>query len=100
MTEPRLGGDVYNIDYYVNKAKELEAMGADSICLKDMAGLLAPYDTYAIIKALKAAVKPPIHLHTHFSLVVQLKNPPAAKRSWWGTYNHTRHFPYNFRKKS
>ena len=67
MTEPRLGGDVYNIDYYVNKAKELEAMGADSICLKDMAGLLAPYDTYEIIKALKATVKPPIHLHTHFT---------------------------------
>ncbi len=67
MTEPRLGGDVYNIDYYINKAKELEAMGADSICLKDMAGLLAPYDTYEIIKALKATVKPPIHLHTHFT---------------------------------
>jgi pyruvate carboxylase subunit B len=67
MTEPRLGGDVYNIDYYVNKAKELEAMGADSICLKDMAGLIAPYDAYEIIKALKAVVKPPIHLHSHFT---------------------------------
>ena len=39
MTEPRMGGEVYNIDYYVKKAKELEAMGADSICIKDMAGL-------------------------------------------------------------
>jgi oxaloacetate decarboxylase alpha subunit/pyruvate carboxylase subunit B len=67
MTEPRLGGDVYNIDYYVNKAKDLEAMGADSICLKDMAGLIAPYDAYEIIKALKATVKPPIHLHSHFT---------------------------------
>ena len=67
MTEPRLGGEVYNIDYYVNKAKDLEAMGADSICLKDMAGLIAPYDAYKIIKALKAAVKPPIHLHSHFT---------------------------------
>jgi len=67
MTEPRLGGDVYSIDYYVNKAKDLEAMGADSICLKDMAGLIAPYDAYEIIKALKAAVKPPIHLHSHFT---------------------------------
>ena len=67
MTEPRLGGDVYNIDYYVNKAKALEEMGADSICLKDMAGLIAPYDAYEIIKALKAAVKPPIHLHSHFT---------------------------------
>ena len=67
MTEPRMGGDVYNIDYYVNKGKELEAMGADSICLKDMGGLIAPYDTYEIIKALKATVKPPIHLHSHFT---------------------------------
>ncbi len=67
MTEPRMGGKVYNIDYYVNKAKELEKMGADSICVKDMAGLLAPYDAYNLIKALKAAVKPPIHLHSHFT---------------------------------
>jgi len=67
MTEPRMGGEVYNIDYYVNKAKDLENMGADSICVKDMAGLLAPYDAYNLIKALKAAVKPPIHLHSHFT---------------------------------
>ena len=67
MTEPRMGGDVYNIDYYVNKAKDLEAMGADSICIKDMAGLIAPYDAYAIVKALKESVKPPIHLHSHFT---------------------------------
>jgi len=67
MTEPRMGGEVYNIDYYVGKAQELEAMGADSICLKDMAGLIAPYDAYAVIKAMKAAVKPPIHLHSHFT---------------------------------
>jgi pyruvate carboxylase subunit B len=67
MTEPRMGGDVYNIDYFVSKAKDLEAMGADSICLKDMAGLIAPYDAYAVIKALKAAVKVPIHLHSHFT---------------------------------
>jgi pyruvate carboxylase subunit B len=67
MTEPRLGGEVYNLDYYVNKAKDLEAMGADSICVKDMAGLIAPYDAYAIVKALKAAVKAPIHLHSHFT---------------------------------
>jgi pyruvate carboxylase subunit B len=67
MTEPRLGGEVYNIDYYVKKAKDLEDMGADSICLKDMAGLIAPYDAYEIVKALKATVKPPIHLHSHFT---------------------------------
>jgi pyruvate carboxylase subunit B len=67
MTEPRMGGDVYNIDYYINKAKALEAMGADSICIKDMAGLIAPYDAYAIVKALKKSVTAPIHLHSHFT---------------------------------
>ncbi|MDX9789150.1 MAG: pyruvate carboxylase subunit B [Desulfobacterales bacterium] len=67
MTEPRMGGEVYNIDYFVKKAKALEAMGADSICIKDMAGLLAPYDAYELVKALKAAVKAPIHLHSHFT---------------------------------
>ncbi len=67
MTEPRMGGEVYNLDYYVNKAKDLEAMGADSICIKDMAGLIAPYDAYEIVKALKATVKPPVHLHSHFT---------------------------------
>lgn len=67
LTEPRMGGDVYSLDYYVNKAKELEKMGADSICVKDMAGLIAPYDAYDLIKALKNAVKVPIHLHSHFT---------------------------------
>ena len=67
LTEPRLGGEVYNLDYYVNKAKDLDAMGADSICIKDMAGLIAPYDAYAVVKAIKAAVKLPVHLHSHFT---------------------------------
>jgi pyruvate carboxylase subunit B len=67
MTEPRMGGEVYNIDYYVNKARDLEAMGADSICLKDMAGLIAPYDAYEVVKALKGAVTVPVHLHSHFT---------------------------------
>ena len=67
LTEPRLGGDVYNLDYYVDRAKTLEEMGADSICVKDMAGLMAPYDAYPLIKALKQAVKVPIHLHSHFT---------------------------------
>ncbi len=67
LTEPRLGGDVYNLDYYVQKANDLESMGADSICIKDMAGLLAPYDAYPLVKALKAAVSVPIHLHSHFT---------------------------------
>src|SRR5210317_1573142 len=67
MTEPRMGGDVYTLDYYVAKAKELETMGADSICVKDMAGLMAPYDAFALFTALKEAVKPPLHLHSHFT---------------------------------
>lgn len=67
LTEPRIGGDVYNLDYYIKKAKELEDMGADSICIKDMAGLLAPYDAYKLIKTLKDNVKPLIHLHSHFT---------------------------------
>jgi len=67
LTEPRLGGDVYNLDYFTNLAKALEDMGADSICVKDMAGLMAPYDAYLLIKALKEAVTVPIHLHSHFT---------------------------------
>jgi len=67
LTEPRMGGDVYNLEYYIENAKALEAMGADSICIKDMAGLIAPYDAYILVKALKDAVKIPIHLHTHFT---------------------------------
>lgn len=67
MTEPRLGGEVYNLDYYIAKAKDLDAMGADSICIKDMAGLLAPYDAYQLVKALKEATTTPIHLHSHFT---------------------------------
>jgi oxaloacetate decarboxylase alpha subunit/pyruvate carboxylase subunit B len=67
LTEPRMGGDVYNIDYYLKKAKELESIGADSICIKDMAGLVAPYDVFALIKALKDEVSAPIHLHSHFT---------------------------------
>jgi pyruvate carboxylase subunit B len=67
MTEPRMGGDVYNEAYYVEKAKALADMGADSICIKDMAGLIAPYDVYNIIKAIKAEVSTPINLHSHFT---------------------------------
>ncbi|MBU4462736.1 MAG: pyruvate carboxylase subunit B [Proteobacteria bacterium] len=67
ITEPRMGGEVYNLEYYVKKAKDLEGMGADSICIKDMAGMIAPYDAYAIVKALKAAVSVPVHLHSHFT---------------------------------
>lgn len=67
LTEQRMGGEIYNIEYYINKAKQLEELGADTICIKDMAGIVAPYDAYELIKALKEKVKVPVHLHTHFT---------------------------------
>ncbi|PID27353.1 MAG: carboxylase [Candidatus Cloacimonadota bacterium] len=67
LTEKRMGGEIYNIDYYLKKAKELENIGADSVCIKDMAGLIAPYDAYNLIKALKKEISLPVHLHTHFT---------------------------------
>ena len=67
VTGLRLGGPIYNIEYFVQKARTLEAMGADSLCIKDMAGLLSPYDAYELVKALKAAVRIPIDLHTHYT---------------------------------
>ncbi|MDD2361334.1 MAG: oxaloacetate decarboxylase subunit alpha [Oscillospiraceae bacterium] len=58
---------VHNIEYFVKYAKELEETGADSICLKDMAGLLVPFETYDLVKALKESVKIPVQLHSHFT---------------------------------
>jgi len=58
---------VHNIEYFVKYAKELENTGADSICIKDMAGLLTPYGTYDLVKALKETVKIPIQLHSHYT---------------------------------
>ncbi|MDD6312350.1 MAG: oxaloacetate decarboxylase subunit alpha [Firmicutes bacterium] len=60
-------GPVYTLEYFTNFARELEEMGADSICIKDMAGLLKPYDAYDLVKALKETVKVPIELHTHYT---------------------------------
>ena len=56
---------VHNEEYFVDLAKQLERMGADVICIKDMANLLLPYDAYSLVKKLKENVKCPIHLHTH-----------------------------------
>jgi len=56
---------VHTIDGYVQMAQELEEMGADSICIKDMAGLLSPYVAYELVSRLKRAVSVPIDLHTH-----------------------------------
>ena len=60
-------GEVFTTDYYVNYAKQIENAGADSICIKDMAALLTPYETEKLVKALKKAVKIPIQLHTHYT---------------------------------
>jgi len=67
LTESKMGGPVFNLDYYINKALILQDMGADSLCIKDMAGLIAPDDAYKLIKALKQALKIPVQLHTHYS---------------------------------
>ena len=56
---------VHDIDYFVKLACTLEKMGADTICIKDMANLLLPYDAYKLVKKLKENVGVPIHLHTH-----------------------------------
>ncbi len=58
---------VHNVEYFVNYAKTLESTGADSICIKDMAGLISPYVAYELVSALKKAVKVPIDLHSHYT---------------------------------
>ncbi len=65
ITESRLGGPVYTLDYYVEKAKTFREMGADSICIKDMSGLLSPYDAYDLVSALKETLDVPVQLHSH-----------------------------------
>jgi len=67
LTERKMGGPVYNLDYYVNKALILQDMGADSLCIKDMAGLIAPDDAYKLTRALKKVLRIPVHLHTHYT---------------------------------
>lgn len=57
--------EVHTIEYYVEKVKELEAMGVDSICIKDMAGILLPDTGYELIKSIKKSTNLPIELHTH-----------------------------------
>jgi len=60
-------GDAYTLDYWKNIAKEIESMGADSLAIKDMAGLLTPYTTYELVKALKESTNIPIEMHTHYT---------------------------------
>ena len=56
---------VHTVDYYVSLAKKVEKMGAHSLCIKDMAGVLLPEDAYQLISKLKASIKIPIELHSH-----------------------------------
>lgn len=60
-------GGPHTTESFVKLGKQLEEMGADSLCIKDMAGLLLPYTTYDLVKALKETVKIPIQLHTHYT---------------------------------
>lgn len=68
---------VHNDDYFVGLAKDLEKMGADSICIKDMANLLLPLHAYDLVRKLKDSVSVPIHLHTHNTAV-----PATWSTSW------------------
>lgn len=60
-------GDAYTMEYWMDIAKKIEDMGANSICIKDMAGLLVPYKATELVQALKEAVDLPIQLHTHYT---------------------------------
>ena len=67
LTQRRMGGPIFNLKYYLDFAKRAEGMGADSFCLKDMAGMVSPNDAYEIIKALKETIKIPVEFHTHYT---------------------------------
>jgi oxaloacetate decarboxylase alpha subunit len=60
-------GDAYTLEYWVEMAKKIEDMGANSICIKDMAGLLVPYKATELVQAMKEATDLPIQLHTHYT---------------------------------
>ncbi len=65
VTGGRMGGPLFTLEYWVGRAKALAALGAHSLCVKDMAGLLSPDDAARLIPALKQATGLPIELHTH-----------------------------------
>ena len=60
-------GDAYTLDYWKDTARRIEEMGANSICIKDMSGLLVPYEAERLVKALKEGSSLPIQLHTHYT---------------------------------
>jgi len=63
----KMEGPIYDLDYYLDRAKSFQNMGADSICIKDMAGLLSPYDAFKLVSELKKVIDVPIQLHTHYT---------------------------------
>jgi pyruvate carboxylase subunit B len=67
LTESKIGGPIFNLAYFVNKALLYQQMGADSVCIKDMAGLISPDDAFLLISALKKTLGIPIQLHTHYT---------------------------------
>lgn len=60
-------GPIYDLDYYLKLGKDLKELGADSICIKDMAGILTPYAAFDLVAALKRELKLPIQMHTHYT---------------------------------
>lgn len=58
---------VHTVETFVNLAKDMESMGADSICIKDMSGLLTPYGTEELVKAIKASTSIPLEIHSHYT---------------------------------
>ncbi len=60
-------GDAYTLDYWMNICKDIQSMGADSICIKDMSGLLKPYEADKLVRAIKSASDLPLEMHTHYT---------------------------------
>ena len=60
-------GDAYTLEYWADTARKIEEMGADSLCIKDMAGLLVPYEADKLVKALKSSSSIPVEMHTHYT---------------------------------
>ena len=67
LTQRKMGGPIYNLDYFLGKARIMQDMGADSICIKDMAGLLSPDDAFKLVTELKKVLHVPLQLHTHYT---------------------------------
>lgn len=67
ITERKIGGEVFNEDYYLTKARQMVELGADSLCIKDMAGMICPQDVEYLVKLYKQHFDLPVQLHTHFT---------------------------------